>query len=56
MLWFTGNGVEDHLTSTESSVEEDKRPQWKKHDALLCNIFQQSIVPKTLNNLRDYQT
>ena len=26
-LWFTGNGVEDHLTSTESSVEEDKRPQ-----------------------------
>ena len=25
-LWFTGNGVEDHLTSTESSVEEYKRP------------------------------
>ena len=25
-LWFTGNGVEDHLTSTKSSVEEDKRP------------------------------
>ena len=30
-LWFTGNGVEDHLTSTESSVEEDK--------PLLCNIL-----------------
>ena len=27
MLWFTGNGVKDHLTSMESSVEEDKRPQ-----------------------------
>ena len=26
-LWFTGNGVEDHLTSTESSVNVDKRPQ-----------------------------
>ena len=25
-LWFIGNGVEDHLTSTESSVAEDKRP------------------------------
>ena len=25
-LWFTGNDVEDHLTSTESSVEEDKHP------------------------------
>ena len=25
-LWFTGNGVEVHMTSTESSVEEDKRP------------------------------
>ena len=24
-LWFIGNGVEDHLTSTESSVVEDKR-------------------------------
>ena len=26
-LWFTGNGVEDHLTSTESSVAANKRPQ-----------------------------
>ena len=24
-LWFTGNGIEDHLTSTKSSVAEDKR-------------------------------
>ena len=40
----------------ESSVTVDKRPQWKKHDALLCNIIQQSIEPKTLNNLRDYHT
>ena len=24
-IWFTGNGVEDHLTSMESSVVEDKR-------------------------------
>ena len=55
-LRFIGNGVEDHLTSTESSVEEDKRPQWRKHDALLCNTFQQSIEPKTLDNLGDYQT
>ena len=55
-LRFTRNGVEDHVTSTESSVEEDKRPQWRKHDALLCNILQQSIKPKTLDNLRDYQT
>ena len=55
-LWFTGNGVEDHLTSTESNVEEDKCPQWWKHDTLLRNILQQSIEPKTLNNLGDYQT
>ena len=53
-LWFTGNGVEDHLTSMESSFEEDKHPQWQKHDALLCNIFHQSIEPKTLDNLVDY--
>ena len=39
-LWYTGNGVEDHLTFTESSVAADKRPQWRKHDALLWNILQ----------------
>ena len=55
-LWCTGNGVEDHLTSTESSIDADKRPQWRKHDALLCNIFQQSIEPKKLGNRGDYQT
>ena len=55
-LWFTGNGVEDHLTSMEASVDADKRPQWRKHDALLYNILQQSIKPKTLDNLGDYQT
>ena len=38
-LWFTGNGVEDHLTSTKSSVAADKRPQWRKHDALLFTIL-----------------
>ena len=26
-FWFAENGVEDHLTSTDSSVEEDKCPQ-----------------------------
>ena len=54
-LWFTRNVVEDHLTSTESSVEEDKHPPWQKHDTLLCNILQQSIEPKTHDNLGDYQ-
>ena len=29
-LWFSGNGCEDHLTSTESIVLEDKRLQWRK--------------------------
>ena len=38
-LWFTGNGVEDHLTFTESSVATDKCPQWRKHDTLLCKIL-----------------
>ena len=28
-LWFTGNGVEDHVTSMKSSIVEDKRPQWQ---------------------------
>ena len=54
-LWLTGNGCEDHLTSMESSVLEDKCSQCRKQDALLSNILQQSIEPKTLDNLGDYQ-
>ena len=42
-LWFIGNGYENHLTTVDTSILEDKRPQWRKTDALLCNILQQSI-------------
>ena len=47
-LWFIGNGCEDHLTTVDTSIPEDKRIQWKKTDALLCNILRQSIDVKTL--------
>ena len=26
--WFFGNGCEDHLTTVDISIPEDKRPQW----------------------------
>ena len=26
-LWFIGNGCEDHLTTTDTSIPEDQRPQ-----------------------------
>ena len=42
-LWFIGNGCEDYLTTADTSIPEDKRTQWKKTDALLCNILWQSI-------------
>ena len=54
-LWFIGNGCEDHLTTTDTSIPEDQRPQWQKTDALLCNILQQSIDAKTLYNIRVYK-
>ena len=47
-LWFIGNGCEDHLTTADTSIPEDKRTQWKKTDVLLCNILRQSIDVKTL--------
>ena len=47
-LWFIGNGCEDHLTTANTSIPEDQRTQWRKTDALLCNILQQSIDAKTL--------
>ena len=50
-LWFIGNGCEDHLTTADTSIPEGKRTQWKKTDALLRNIIQQSIDVKTLYNM-----
>ena len=55
-LWLTGNGCEDHLTTADTSIPEDKRTQWKKIDVLLCNILQQSIDAKTLYNIGAYKT
>ena len=55
-LWFIGNGYEDRLTTSNTSISEDKRPQWQKSDALLWNICRQSIDAKTLYNIRAYKT
>ena len=54
-LRFIGNGCKDHLTTTDTSIPEDKRTQWEKTDALLCNILQQSIDAKTLYNIGAYK-
>ena len=55
-LWLMGNGCEDHLTTADTSIPEDKRTQWKKTDALLCNMLRQSIDAKTLYNIGAYKT
>ena len=55
-LWFIGNGCEDHLTIADTSISEDKCTQWKKTNALLCNILRQSIDAKTLYNIGAYKT
>ena len=55
-LWLIGNGCEDHLTIADTSIPEDKRTQWKKTDAFLCNILWQSIDAKTLYNIEAYKT
>ena len=55
-LWFIGNGCENHLTTTDISISEDKRTKWKKTDALFCNILRQSIDAKTLYNIEAYKT
>ena len=55
-LWFIGNGCEDHLTTADTSIPEDKHTQWKKNDVLLGNILRQSIDAKTLYNIGAYKT
>ena len=55
-LLFIGNGCEDYLTITDTSILRDKCPQWQKIDALLCNILRQSIDAKTLYNIGAYKT
>ena len=47
-LSFIGNGGKDHLTTTDTSIPEDKRPEWRKTNVLLCNILRQSIDAKTI--------
>ena len=47
-LWCIGNGCEDHLTTVDTSIPEDKRTKWKKTDDLPCNILRQSIDDKTI--------
>ena len=54
--WTFNNGCEDHLTTADTSIPEDKHTQWKKTDALLCNILWQSIDAKTLYNIGAYKT
>ena len=55
-LWFIGNGCEDHLTTADTSIPEDQRPQWQQTNVLLCNILQQSIDAKTPYNIGAYKT
>ena len=55
-LGLISNGCEDHLTTADTSIHEDKRTQWKKTDALLCNILRQSIDAKTLYSIGAYTT
>ena len=55
-LWFIGNGCENHLTTADTSIPENQRPQWRKTDVLLCNILRQSIDVKTLYNIETYKT
>ena len=55
-LWFIGNGCENHLTTADTSIPENQRPQWRKTDVLLCNILRQSIDAKTLYNIETYKS
>ena len=55
-LWFIGNGCEDHLTTVDTSIPENKSTQCKKTNILLCNILRQSIDAKTLYNIGAYKT
>ena len=55
-LWFIGNSCENNLTTADTSIPKDQIAQWRKTDALLCNILRQSIDAKTLYNIRAYKT
>ena len=37
-LWFIGNGCEDHLTTVDTSIPENQRPQWRKIDVVKRKI------------------
>ena len=43
-LLFIGNGCEDHLTTADTSIPEDKRIQWKKKMMLYFAIFFDNLL------------
>ncbi|KAF3659003.1 Endoribonuclease Dicer -like protein 3b [Capsicum annuum] len=64
-LWCEGQGVQDHLTSKASVVDEKgkssmedakAKEQWEKVDAQLCSLLQQSIDSKLMLLFRPFQT
>ena len=51
-----GQGYEDHLITSENSIPNVDKVQWKKIDAQLCSVLWQSIYPKLLLHFRAYKT
>ena len=45
-LWFIGNGCEDHLTTADTSIHEDKRSQWKKRLFYYAIFFGNLLMPR----------
>ena len=45
-LWFISNGCEDHLTTADTSISEDKHTQWKKLRLYFAIFFDNLLIPK----------
>ena len=54
-LWFLGNGCEDHLTTANTSIPEDKRTQSKKLMFYFAIFFGNLLMPR-LYNIGAYKT
>ena len=55
-LWFLGQGLSDHLTTSTSDVPQENRSQWERFDYQLCALLWQSVEPTILVNLSSFKT
>lgn len=56
LLWISGQGYKEHLTSIVDSIPKTECAKWLKLDAQLCSVIKSTIYPSIKPVFRPYAT